>query len=162
MGDSKKRKLFYNVFHVCIPVKHNLISKGDNKHTENCKRFYAQRDIKELIMQTLICQAADCVYNDNKKCSANVIHVNVGKQETFCDTYTKADSFVANEAGNMPHLTDNISDAEFGCEFVDSPRISCTAASCVYNKSFRCKAKGVEIDDPHDSIICNCNTYRPK
>lgn len=113
-------------------------------------------------MRTLICQAIDCIYNDSNKCSANVIHVNAVKRSTFCDTYTKADEFVAQQAEKMPHLSDNASDAEFGCEFCGSPRISCTAAACAYNKSFRCEAGGVEIDAPHDTAICNCSTYRPK
>lgn len=113
-------------------------------------------------MHSLICQAISCIYNDSRKCSANVIRVGVARQETFCDTYTKTDSFVADQAENMPRLTENISDAEFSTELTDSPRISCTASACVYNKAFRCKAKAVEIDDPHDADICNCNTFRSK
>jgi hypothetical protein len=113
-------------------------------------------------MHTLTCQAISCIYNDSRKCSANVIRVGVAKQETFCDTFTKADSFVADQADKMPSLTDNISDAEFSNELADSPKISCTAAACVYNKAFRCRARSVEIDDPKDSDICNCNTFRSK
>jgi hypothetical protein len=113
-------------------------------------------------MQTLVCESVDCMYNDSRKCSANVIQVNFTRQDTYCDTYTKKDTFVADQTDKMPHITDNVPDAEFGAETDDSPRISCTASMCVYNKAFRCKARGVEIDDPHDSNICNCNTYRPK
>lgn len=129
----------------------NIFYFGDIINVKGCEE-----------MRTLICQAVDCIYNDRRTCSANVIRVNVARQETFCDTYTKAEEFVADQADRMPHLTDNISDAEFGSEFVDSPRISCTAATCVYNKAFRCKAKSVEIDDPHDFNVCNCNSFRPK
>lgn len=113
-------------------------------------------------MHTLTCQAISCIYNDSRKCSANVIRVGVARRETFCDTFTKADSFVADQAGKMPRLTENISDAEFSAELTDSPKISCTAAACVYNKAFRCKARSVEIDDPQDLGMCSCNTFRQK
>lgn len=113
-------------------------------------------------MHTLTCQAISCIYNDSRRCSANVIRVGVARQETFCDTYTKADSFVADQADKVPRLTDNISDAEFSAELTDSPRISCTATACVYNKAFRCRARGVEIDDPRDTDRCRCITFRQK
>jgi hypothetical protein len=113
-------------------------------------------------MQALVCEAVDCIYNDSHKCSANVIQVNYTRQDTYCDTYTKAGSFVSEQADRMPHLTENVSDAEFSAEITDAPRISCMASMCVYNKAFRCRARGVEIDDPHDSNVCNCNTFRPK
>jgi hypothetical protein len=113
-------------------------------------------------MQTLVCEAVDCIYNDSRECGANVIQVNFTRQDTYCDTYTRQDSFVADQADKMPHITNNLTDAEFAAEMTGAPRISCTASMCVYNKSFRCKANGVEIDDPHDSNVCNCNTFRPK
>lgn len=113
-------------------------------------------------MQTLVCEAVDCIYNNSQTCSANVIQVNYTRQDTYCDTYTKDGSFVTDQAGKMPQPADIGPDAEFGAEMTDGPRISCTASMCVYNKSFRCKARGVEIDDPHDSNICNCNTFRTK
>ncbi len=113
-------------------------------------------------MQTLVCEAVDCIYNDSQRCGANVIQVNYTRQDTYCDTYTKEDSFVADQAGKMPHIGESAQDTEFGADIIGAPRISCTAATCVYNKAFRCKARGIEIDDPHDSNVCNCNTYRPK
>lgn len=112
-------------------------------------------------MQTLVCDAVGCIYNDSRKCGANVIQVNFTRQDTYCDTYTKADSFVAEQADKTPRLKD-MPDAEFGAEETDAPRISCTASMCMYNKAFRCKATGIEIDDPHDSNVCECNTFRPK
>lgn len=105
-------------------------------------------------MRTLQCRAEDCVYNADEHCSAHAIMVSNTEDETFCDTYTKKDSFVA--AAHIP------ADAEFGEELAASPRITCNVTQCAFNKSFRCRANSVEIDDPHDVMICNCNTYRPK
>ncbi|MGI5850179.1 MAG: DUF1540 domain-containing protein [Christensenellales bacterium] len=117
-----------------------------------------------MAMKSLICQASDCMYNMHEKCSANVIQVNNTRQETYCDTYTKDDTFVATGREELRRgtFTDNIADTEFGAEFVDSPKIFCTAIKCSYNKSFHCKADGIEIDNPHDTMICDCKTYRPK
>lgn len=112
-------------------------------------------------MRSLICQAADCMYNTRHKCDANVIQVNNTSRETFCDTFADKSSFVAELKNN--NTFKDAADTEFGSESVpDSPRISCTVSKCAYNKSFRCKADSVEIDEPHDVTICNCRTYRPK
>lgn len=106
-------------------------------------------------MKSLKCQAADCVYNADFRCGANMILVSAASQETYCDTYTKENTFVA--ASVAP------ADTEFGSEpGGHTPRISCNVTQCTYNKSFHCHAGNVEIDDPHDSVICNCLTYRPK
>lgn len=106
-------------------------------------------------MQYLKCQAEDCVYNVDTQCSANTIRVSVTGQETFCDTYTREDSFVAAEIGDL-----SIGDTEFGD--IGSPRIACSVFQCAYNKSFHCRAHGVHISSVHDGAICNCRTYRPK
>lgn len=115
-------------------------------------------------MHSLTCQATDCMYNAQGKCSANMIQVSNSSRETFCDTYIKDDSFVAAGKKNTESgaFTNSVSDTEFGSEFVSSPRISCTATQCAYNKSFHCKADGVEIDNPHDTMICHCNTFKQK
>ncbi len=106
-------------------------------------------------MKSLKCQATDCVYNAQEKCGANMILVSNTSQETYCDTYTKENTFVA--ASVIP------TDMEFGSELDDhAPRISCNVTQCTFNKSFHCRATKVEIDDAHDSVICNCLTYRPK
>lgn len=106
-------------------------------------------------MKSLKCQATDCMYNSNQLCGANMILVSNTSQETYCDTYTKENSFVA--TANIP------ADMEFGNELGNhTPRISCNVTQCTYNKSFHCRANNVEIDDPHDSVICNCLTYRSK
>lgn len=104
-------------------------------------------------MRSLKCSAQDCAYNNKKFCSANNILVSVASSEAFCDTYTKNDSFVA---------AANLADTEFGDEPLKSPRITCTVSQCIYNKSFRCHANKVQIDDPHDEMICNCLTYHSK
>ena len=106
-------------------------------------------------MKSLKCQASDCMYNTDYFCDANTILVSNTSNETYCDTYTKENSFVA-----YSHLP---ADTEFAAELGEnSPRISCNVTQCAYNKSFHCRARSVEIDDPHDSVICNCLTYRPK
>ena len=105
-------------------------------------------------MKSLRCEAEDCVYNQSEQCSARAILVSNTADETFCDTYTKTGSFVASA-----HFA---TDAEFGEELSESPNITCNVTACAYNKSFRCRADVVQIDDPHDVMICNCKTYRPK
>ena len=105
-------------------------------------------------MRSLRCRANDCAYNRNEQCGARAILVSNTSDETFCDTYTKEGSFAASA-----HFHD---DAEFGEELADSPSITCNVTGCAYNKSFRCRADMVQIDDPHDMMICNCETYRPK
>lgn len=104
-------------------------------------------------MRTLKCEALDCAYNNEERCSADTILVSIASDETFCDTYTKNDSFVDSAA---------FADTEFGEEPFKSPRIKCNVTQCVYNKSFRCHANKVQIDDPHDEMICNCLTYHSK
>ncbi len=105
-------------------------------------------------MKSLKCQATDCVYNSHERCSANMILVSNTSQETYCDTYTKENTFAASL---MP------ADTEFGDELEGHmPRISCNVTQCTFNKSFHCRAANVQIDDAHDSVICNCETYRPK
>lgn len=107
-------------------------------------------------MQYLKCRAGDCMYNVDAQCSANTIRVSISGQETFCDTYTREDAFVAAE------IIDLISaDTEFGGD-IGSPRIACNVTQCAYNQSFHCRAHGVHISSPHDGMICNCRTYRPK
>ena len=106
-------------------------------------------------MKSLKSQASDCMYNTDYFCDANTILVSNTSDETYCDTYTKENTFVASS-----HLP---ADTEFAAEpGENSPRISCNVTQCAYNKSFHCRARSVEIDDPHDSVICNCLTYRPK
>lgn len=107
-------------------------------------------------MRILNCNAEDCMYNSYKKCGADVIHVGNTKNETYCDTYTRR------ESGKKASPINGRSDTEFGAETQKPPDISCTVSRCVYNKAFRCGARGVEIDDSHDSNICSCNTYRSK
>lgn len=106
-------------------------------------------------MRSLICEAFDCIHNQNEKCSARNILVSNTSDETFCDTYTKKDSFVASA-----HVHSD--DTEFAEEMGESPRITCNVSQCAYNKSFHCHAEKVQIDDPHDVMICNCLTYRSK
>jgi hypothetical protein len=104
----------------------------------------------------LKCKAEDCTYNSHKTCDANVIHVGNTRAETYCDTYTRQ------EDGKKAVVRGGRTDVEFGAEPKSSPAISCTVSRCVFNKAFRCGAGAVEIDDSHDSNICNCNTYRSK
>ncbi len=114
----------------------------------------AMRERKTDAMKSLKCQATDCIYNTDLRCDAHVILVSNTSEETYCDTYTKENSFVA--AGH-------IADVEFGEEMGDNtPRVSCNVTQCTFNKSFHCRARSIEIDDPHDSVICNCLTFRPK
>jgi hypothetical protein len=99
----------------------------------------------------------DCIYNMERACSADTIKMSRTHRETYCDTFTKDSPIAAAEKDRLL--------AEAGSELGagdDAPRIICTVSECAYNKSFHCKAGGVEIDDPHDSVICNCITYRPK
>ncbi|MDD5016752.1 MAG: DUF1540 domain-containing protein [Eubacteriales bacterium] len=114
-------------------------------------------------MQTLKCEASDCMYNTNSQCAANVIQVNGTRAQTYCDTYIKDSAFVAAGKENMGVLTGSVAaDTEFGSDLTGSPRISCTVTKCAYNNSFHCRADGVEIDNPSDTMMCNCKTYRPK
>ena len=114
-------------------------------------------------MKLLLCQASDCMYNTSGRCGANMIQVNDRRQEAFCDTYVQDGTFVAEEKDlTRDAFIDAIGYTEMGAEFGDTPRISCMVSGCAYNQSFHCRADGVEIGPPHDSMICNCNTYRPK
>lgn len=105
-------------------------------------------------MRSLECQAADCAYNVSKHCGANAILVSNTADETYCDTYTRVDSLIGSARSRA--------DAEFGEELASAPQITCNVSQCAFNKSFRCRAQAVQIDDPHDVMICNCKTYRPK
>ena len=108
-------------------------------------------------MSSLKCQAIDCIYNMTYTCSADAIKVSRTHQETYCDTYTKNSPIAAAQKERLL--------AEAGSELStgdNTPRIICIVSDCAYNKSFNCKAGIVEIDDPRDSVICNCISYRPK
>jgi hypothetical protein len=89
------------------------------------------------------------------QCSANTIRVSITGRETFCDTYTRENAFVAEEITDIKNA-----DAEFGD--IGSPRITCGVFQCAYNQAFRCRAHGVHIGSPADGAICSCRTYRPK
>ena len=106
-------------------------------------------------MQYLKCQAQDCTFNADTRCCARAIRVGLTGQETFCDTYARADAFSAVE---ILDLTSG--DTEFSAD--EAPRIACGVIQCAYNRSFRCRAHGVHIGPVHDALICNCRTYRPK
>ncbi len=118
----------------------------------NYMQTICQNCEKGIPMRALSCQAHDCAYNKHSSCIADNILISIAENETFCDTYTRNDSFVAKP---------NIADTEFGDEMC-SPKITCNVSQCIYNQSFRCQANKVQIDDPHDEMICNCITYRPK
>jgi len=105
-------------------------------------------------MKSLSCSAVSCVHNHDQQCSAKAILVSKSADETFCDTYTDENSFVA-----AAYLD---TESEFGEELSAPPNITCNVSGCAYNQSFRCHAHAVKIDDPHDTVICNCLTYRPK
>ncbi len=108
-------------------------------------------------MSDLKCQALDCMYNMEHYCSAHTIRVSRTHRETYCDTYTQDSPMVSAE---KDRLLAEMS-TEFGSD-IGAPKIVCTVSECSYNKSFHCKAGRVNIDNPHDSVICNCITYRPK
>ncbi len=108
-------------------------------------------------MSQLKCHAADCVYNLQQSCSAHAIRVSRTHSDTFCDTFTKDSPMVSAEKDRQ---MDGLN-TEFGSD-IGAPKILCTVSECAYNKSFHCKAGRVSIDDPHDSVICSCITYRPK
>lgn len=107
-------------------------------------------------MHKLFCRASDCMYNAHNDCCADVIHVGNTRTSVYCDTYTKRE-----RTGSKGPVS-AIFDTEFGAAPVPPPGVSCTAARCVYNKAFRCNAKDLSIDDPHDSNMSSCGTYRPK
>ncbi len=103
------------------------------------------------------------MHNLRDRCSAKAIQVSNTRQETFCDTYTKDTSFVAAEKDDIRRaFSDSVADTEFGAEFFGSPKITCNVSKCSYNKAFHCKANGVQIENPHGTMMCNCKTYRPK
>jgi len=108
-------------------------------------------------MSGLKCQAFDCIYNMEQRCSAHTIRVSRTHRETYCDTYSKDSPMVMAE---KERLLDG-ADTEFGTD-IGTPKIICTVSECAYNKAFHCKAGLVDIDNPHDSVVCNCLTYRPK
>lgn len=97
------------------------------------------------------------MYNLEQRCSAHTIQVSRMHHETYCDTYSQDSPMVAGEKKRLLEEAGS----EFGSD-IGAPKIICNVSECAYNKSFHCKAGGVEIDTPHDSIICNCRTFRPK
>lgn len=113
-------------------------------------------------MQSLYCQASDCIHNMSGNCSANTIQVSNTKSETYCDTYVKSGSMVAGDAALSEAEFAGKSDTEFAAEFTGSPKIACNVSECVFNKSFHCRARDINIQEPHDTMLCNCKTYRPK
>ena len=112
-------------------------------------------------MQTLKCDALECMYNSNAHCSANAIQVNSTRQETYCDTYIKDTAYAGANDDNMGVLMGSV-DTEFSTELAGSPMIYCTVAKCAFNNSFHCKADAVKIEEPTGAMICNCRTYKPK
>lgn len=114
-------------------------------------------------MQSLYCQATDCVHNMNGNCSAHTIQISNTQNETFCDTYAKTGSIAGGEDPELQYAQfTSKANAEFGPEFTGSPRIACNVSKCVFNKSFHCKARDVNIEEPHHNMLCHCRTYRPK
>jgi len=114
-------------------------------------------------MASLFCQAATCMHNKAGSCGANNIQVSNAQSETFCDTYTASDSFVASEDNYVQYTTlVSRTDSEFGEDFENPPRITCNVGACMHNQSFRCNAGDVQIGQPHHGMKCNCKTYRTK
>lgn len=111
-------------------------------------------------MRSLTCQAGDCAHNEAGQCNANVIQVSNTSAETFCNTYTKDETGSNNE--KYAAIFSGATDVEFASELFAAPKIMCNVTKCMYNKSFHCKAKGVEIDNPQGTDMCNCITYQQK
>ena len=111
-------------------------------------------------MKLLICQAGGFAHNTKGKCNARTIEVRNTSDQTFCNTYVHEDKYLDDQYPKS--LLNNLFNVEFGEDSYASPKILCNVTECAYNKSFKCKASGVEIDNPHAGDVCNCMTYRQK
>lgn len=127
-----------------------------------------------VLIQSLHCDAADCLHNYNQRCGASIIQVNGGAatrgKDTYCNSYVCARDTRTNEI--LKHPSGEIGlegkvDTEFGNDLnaqTFSPKITCTAGKCQYNSKYYCHAKEVDIESPKEdgSMRCECNTFRPK
>lgn len=111
-------------------------------------------------MKSLVCQAGDCAHNIKGQCNANTIQVTNNTEETFCNTYVQEDKYLDKSYAKTD--LNSMFQVEFGEEAFASPKITCNVAQCAYNKSFKCKANGVEINNPDGNEMCNCLTFRQK
>lgn len=111
-------------------------------------------------MKSLVCQAGGCAHNVKGKCNARTIEVRNNADQTFCNTYVHEDKYLDDQYSKS--MLNSIFNVEFGEDAFASPKILCNVAECAYNKSFKCKAAGVEIDNPQVGDVCNCMTFRQK
>jgi len=110
-------------------------------------------------MRQLVCRAGSCAHNTNGHCNARTIEMRNNTGETFCNTYVHEDKYLDDKYAKSPL---NAFKVEFGEEGFASPKIVCAVSQCAYNKSFKCKANDVEVDEVHSGDVCNCLRFRQK
>lgn len=107
-------------------------------------------------MRSLDCQAGNCGHNCDGKCTANTIEISNNAVQTFCNTYVHQDQYAADSKTAI----NNAFKLEAGAEAFASPKILCNVGECIHNKSSRCKANGVQIDNSKANDVFNCMTYK--
>lgn len=100
-------------------------------------------------MADLTCEACECFYNDDKKCSKGLINVG-GKDahavdETCCESFIEAKSGAKNSAGVE----------------LKGTSINCEAKKCTFNSCGKCSASYVSIEGyrAKESAETACGTF---
>lgn len=107
-------------------------------------------------MPKLRCNANNCQYNYNEKCTRNAISVGdcykSGKRQVECKSFYLGNCLLNNEFAKeiSPNDMNNIS-------------ISCEANDCIYNHNKMCTVSKVDIQKPQTCCECvnaECTTYK--
>ncbi len=100
-------------------------------------------------MANLSCEATNCLYNMDKKCSKGLISVG-GKSahvvaETSCESFVDAKGSAKNNAGFEGKTTS----------------INCDAKNCTFNSCGKCSASYVSIEGSQAKESCDtaCGTF---
>lgn len=122
------------------------------------------------MVESLFCDAMNCIYNSSKKCNAPTINVVGGTtrdgSDTYCATFTEEqDSYssgqgnAVNSAAKGPQFTDDSQGV-----YTDTPGVYCNATNCTYNDSNVCYAKGIRILGENETPVgsTECETFRPE
>lgn len=123
------------------------------------------------MVESLFCNATNCIYNSSKKCNAPTINVVGGTtkdgSDTYCATFTE-DSDAYTPAKMQADMSMNAKAGQFTDDtqgiYTDTPGVCCNATNCTYNDSNFCYAKGIRILGENETPVgsTECETFRPE
>ena len=107
-------------------------------------------------MPKLRCNANNCQYNYNEKCTRNSISVGdcykSHERQVECKSFKPGNCLLNNEFAKDVSLYE-----------MDNISISCEAKDCIYNLKEKCTVSMVDIQKPKtccDCVNAECTTYK--